>query len=218
MGQRVVTVPVLGRRTHAHPRQGGCLVEIAGTLPGGRWTDRPPSVAPVLAALAREVNDRVSDGHRRDLLPLAPWLIGQAEVGAEDTGDAVARALARHVPRQRGDATAGRAARHARRLVRLAVEATGGDDRLLVALLVDAINAGRAVRELPAVALPAAWRRPTELPVRVDERAPDGPEFPYLTCVAVLADWPAELREAWLVRAAELYDVRTRVGPGTYSG
>ncbi len=73
---RTYQVPLLAAGRHTHPRRGGCLVEVAGALPGGPWTDRPAWVDPVLAALARAVNDATSDPGRRALAPLAPWLLG----------------------------------------------------------------------------------------------------------------------------------------------
>jgi len=72
---RTYQVPLLAAGRHTHPRRGGCLVEVAGALPGGSWTDRPAWGDPVLAALARAVNDATSDAGRRALAPLAPWLL-----------------------------------------------------------------------------------------------------------------------------------------------
>ncbi len=73
MGRTTVhDVAVLGRGSHLHPGKGACLLELTSTLPGGRWTDHPAAVDPVLAALARAVNDYTSDGARRALVPLAP--------------------------------------------------------------------------------------------------------------------------------------------------
>jgi hypothetical protein len=69
---------VLCRGNHTHPRTGACLVEFAGALPGGRWTDHPAGVQPVLAALARAINDVTTDEARMALLPWAPWLVGTA--------------------------------------------------------------------------------------------------------------------------------------------
>jgi len=82
----VVDVAVLRRRSHPHPRRGGCLVEVASTLPGGVWTDRPACVDPVLAAAARAVNDHTrSDVARRRLLVLAPWLVTGGRAGGDGT-------------------------------------------------------------------------------------------------------------------------------------
>ena len=90
----VCEVPVLRRRGHLRPERGGCLVEIASTLPGGRWTDRPACVDPVLGAVARAVNDRTSDASRGRLLVLAPWLITGTRI-AGDRADGGFRSLGR---------------------------------------------------------------------------------------------------------------------------
>lgn len=71
-------VPLLGRGQHTNPGSGGCLLEVVGSLTGGPWTDRPACVDPVLAALARSVNDLSSDWARPGLAPLIPWLVTPA--------------------------------------------------------------------------------------------------------------------------------------------
>jgi hypothetical protein len=78
MREMVFKSRVLCRGNHTHPRTGACLVEFAGALPGGRWTDHPAGVQPVLAALARAINDATTDEARMALLPWAPWLVGTA--------------------------------------------------------------------------------------------------------------------------------------------
>jgi len=104
---RTYQVPLLAAGRHTHPRRGGCLVEVAGALPGGPWTDRPRSVEPVLAALARAVNDATSDPGRRVLAPLAPWLVAppgpdQHLAGALVVLHAAGTALAAADPAQAG--------------------------------------------------------------------------------------------------------------------
>ncbi|MDQ0840486.1 hypothetical protein [Streptomyces sp. V1I6] len=64
-------LPVPGRFSHLHPDDGACLMEEASLLATGRFTDRPPGTHPVLAALARAVNDAVDDATRHTLWPLA---------------------------------------------------------------------------------------------------------------------------------------------------
>ncbi|MBT2369348.1 hypothetical protein J7E88_29630 [Streptomyces sp. ISL-10] len=64
-------LPVPGRFAHLHPDDGACLMEAASLLATGRFTDRPPGTHPVLAALARAVNDAVDDATRLTLWPLA---------------------------------------------------------------------------------------------------------------------------------------------------
>ncbi|NWF29505.1 hypothetical protein HW130_25170 [Streptomyces sp. PKU-EA00015] len=64
-------LPVPGRFTHLHPDDGACLMEAASLLATGCFTDRPTGTHPVLAALARAVNDAVDDATRHTLWPLA---------------------------------------------------------------------------------------------------------------------------------------------------
>ncbi|AXE90878.1 hypothetical protein [Streptomyces sp. Go-475] len=64
-------LPVPGRFAHLHPDDGACLMEAAALLAGGRFTDSPAGTHPALAALARAVNDSVTDAARRALWPLA---------------------------------------------------------------------------------------------------------------------------------------------------
>ncbi|GAB2864484.1 hypothetical protein GCM10027074_34780 [Streptomyces deserti] len=64
-------LPAPGRFSHLHPDDGACLMETASLLATGRFTDSPPGTHPVLAALARAVNDAVDDPTRRTLWPLA---------------------------------------------------------------------------------------------------------------------------------------------------
>jgi hypothetical protein len=70
---------------------GQCLMEYAARIGGGRRSDHPRSVCPALAALAREVNDRLNDRRRQLLIGLAAEFLGTA-----DTPDAVRVAAVRH--------------------------------------------------------------------------------------------------------------------------
>jgi hypothetical protein len=69
-------VPVLSRGKHRSPRKGACFMELASYLAGERWTDHPACTHPLLAELARQVNDHVSDEARQTLLGLVPDVIG----------------------------------------------------------------------------------------------------------------------------------------------
>ncbi|AYG02702.1 hypothetical protein [Gryllotalpicola protaetiae] len=51
-------------------------MEFASYLAGERWSDHPACTDPVLAALARAVNDLVSDTRRQELLTDVPRVIG----------------------------------------------------------------------------------------------------------------------------------------------
>jgi hypothetical protein len=69
-------LPVLSRGKHRNPRKGACFMELASYLAGERWSDHPACTHPLLAALARHVNDLISDGARPRLAPLIPSVIG----------------------------------------------------------------------------------------------------------------------------------------------
>jgi hypothetical protein len=51
-------------------------MEFASYLAGERWSDHPDCTDPVLAALARGVNDNIGDGRRDELVTLIPRVIG----------------------------------------------------------------------------------------------------------------------------------------------
>jgi hypothetical protein len=69
-------VPVLARGKHRTPRRGACFMEFASYLAGERWSDHPDCTHPLLASLARCVNDQTSDAGRQRLVPLIPSVIG----------------------------------------------------------------------------------------------------------------------------------------------
>jgi hypothetical protein len=69
-------VPLLSRGKHRHPRQGACFMELASFVAGERWSDHPACTHPLLASLARLVNDATSDAARHRLAPLIPNVIG----------------------------------------------------------------------------------------------------------------------------------------------
>jgi hypothetical protein len=69
-------MPMLSRGKHRSPRKGACFMELASLLAGERWTDHPSCTHPLLATLARDVNDWTSDAHRHQLAGLIPSVIG----------------------------------------------------------------------------------------------------------------------------------------------
>lgn len=69
-------LPVLSRGKHRSPRKGACFMEFASYLAGQRWSDHPACTHPLLAAVARNVNDYTSDEARSRLAPLVPSVIG----------------------------------------------------------------------------------------------------------------------------------------------
>ncbi len=69
-------MPVLSRGKHRNPRSGACFMEFASYLSGENWSDHPACTHPLLASLARMVNDCTSDTARSRLVPLIPSVIG----------------------------------------------------------------------------------------------------------------------------------------------
>lgn len=69
-------LPLLSRGKHRRPRKGACVMEYASYLAGEKWSDHPACTHPLLAELARQVNDFSSDEARQTLLELVPDLIG----------------------------------------------------------------------------------------------------------------------------------------------
>ena len=69
-------LPVLSAGHHRDPRDGGCLMEWVSLLAGERWSDHPACTHPLLALLARDVNDLISDPGRAGLMPLVTRVIG----------------------------------------------------------------------------------------------------------------------------------------------
>src|ERR687894_2387366 len=69
-------VPQLSRGKHRHPRKGACFMELASYLAGERWSDHPACTHPLLAAMARLVNDHTADAGRDRLGRLVPSVIG----------------------------------------------------------------------------------------------------------------------------------------------
>ena len=68
--------PPLCREPTARPRRGACFMEFASYLAGERWSDHPACTDPVLAALARGVNDNLSDRRRDEIVHEIPRVIG----------------------------------------------------------------------------------------------------------------------------------------------
>src|SRR5215472_18781253 len=69
-------IPMLSRGKHRNPRTGACFMELVSYLAGERWSDHPACTHPLLAAVARDVNDCTSDAGRPQLAGLIPSVIG----------------------------------------------------------------------------------------------------------------------------------------------
>ena len=63
-------------RCAVDPLKGACLMELASYLAGERWSDHPACTHPLLASVARLVNDHTSDQGRPNLAELIPSVIG----------------------------------------------------------------------------------------------------------------------------------------------
>lgn len=68
-------MPTLSPGRHRNPRKGACFMEMASYLAGERWSDHPRCTHPLLAAMAREINDRIGDAARQRLVPLIPLVV-----------------------------------------------------------------------------------------------------------------------------------------------
>jgi len=75
-GETPQLLPVLSRGKHRNPRRGACFMEMASWLAGERWSDHPSCTHPLLAGLARMVNDNTPDDLRSQLAVLIPSVIG----------------------------------------------------------------------------------------------------------------------------------------------
>lgn len=69
-------LPLLSRGKHRRPWKGACVMEYASYLAGEKWSDHPACTHPLLAELARQVNDFISDESRQTLVEFVPDLIG----------------------------------------------------------------------------------------------------------------------------------------------
>jgi hypothetical protein len=91
-------IPQLSRGKHRSPRKGACFMEMASYLAGERWSDHPACTHPLLASLARLVNDHTSDAGRRDLVELVPAVIGLTSDDPRVDGQIVLRAATTALP------------------------------------------------------------------------------------------------------------------------
>jgi hypothetical protein len=69
-------LPVLSRGKHRSARKGACFMEMASVLANEPWSDHPRCTDPLLAHLARLVNDHTSDANRGRLAVLIPSVVG----------------------------------------------------------------------------------------------------------------------------------------------
>lgn len=69
-------LPRLSPGRHRSAKTGACFMEFASYLAGEPWSDAPQCTDPVLAHLARAVNDRLSDARRGEIVADVPRVIG----------------------------------------------------------------------------------------------------------------------------------------------
>jgi hypothetical protein len=69
-------MPRLSRGRHRSAKTGACFMEFASYLAGEQWSDSPQCTDPLLAHLARTVNDQLSDARRDEIAPDIPRVIG----------------------------------------------------------------------------------------------------------------------------------------------
>ncbi|MEO6789652.1 MAG: hypothetical protein ABI249_05515 [Ornithinibacter sp.] len=96
-------VPVLSSGRHRNPRKGACFMEMASFLAGEKWSDHPSCTHPLLAGLARMVNDVLPDSERGRIAPLIPDVVGLDGPSVEVDIAITVRAAAAAMPVAAGD-------------------------------------------------------------------------------------------------------------------
>lgn len=118
MASAVRWEPQLGVGRHLHPDDGMCLMEHVSMLSGHAFTDAPRCTDPLLAELARMVNDTIGDEARSSLAGLAPGLASLPRDERSATAPAIVLAALDAVLRRRPDRED--LLRHRRRALRMA--------------------------------------------------------------------------------------------------
>ena len=91
-------LPQLRRGRHRRKRHGVCLMEYTSILAGEPFSDHPRCTDPVLATVARTVNDYISDEARQPLVVLASDLTTLSAAGPEVGYDLARRCLLTALP------------------------------------------------------------------------------------------------------------------------
>ena len=108
---------------HQHPDDGTCLMEYVSMLAGQPFTDAPRCTEPLVAELARMVNDGIGEEARSTLISLAPRLAQLPRVTALSAPAIVCAALDAAL---RGCPGRTDLLRHRRRALRRAVAEAAG--------------------------------------------------------------------------------------------
>jgi hypothetical protein len=69
-------VPQLSRGKHRSAKTGACFMEFASYLAGEPWSDSPQCTDPLLAHVARGVNDLLPDARRGEIVRDIPRVVG----------------------------------------------------------------------------------------------------------------------------------------------
>lgn len=69
-------MPQLSRGKHRSAKSGACFMEFASYLAGEPWSDSPQCTDPLLAHVARGVNDLLSDARRAEIVHDIPRVVG----------------------------------------------------------------------------------------------------------------------------------------------
>ncbi|MFG2684359.1 hypothetical protein [Streptomyces sp. NPDC048392] len=177
---------VLRRFAHLQPADGVCLMEYVSLLAGVPFSDNPQCTDELLGAVARAVNDAMSDAARSRLAAFAPALavVGRLGPGAADRVEAVCWSILAHGAPGRGVRRRAGRRRDAARNRSLACQAGGrwahwmalhGPGRRAVEAAVVQLarreDADTALEQLLADCLQAALARPVAGPQRPPLRA-----------------------------------------------
>jgi hypothetical protein len=92
------SLPILSRGKHRSARKGACFMEMASVLANEPWSDRPSCTHPLLAGLARLVNDNTSDQNRGELAVLIPSVVGLRGGGLAWTVDLTSAVALQAIP------------------------------------------------------------------------------------------------------------------------
>lgn len=96
-------VPVLSAGRHRNPSKGACFMEMASFLAGEKWSDHPSCTHPLLAGLARMVNDVLPDSERGRIARLIPDVVGLTSPSVGVDIAITVRAAAAAMPVASGD-------------------------------------------------------------------------------------------------------------------
>lgn len=93
-------LPSLAAGSHNAGAGEACVMEYVSILAGESFSDHPSCTDPVLSAVARSVNDWMSDESRQKLVPLIGRLFGTASRGSNDVGIQVAEFINTYVHKE----------------------------------------------------------------------------------------------------------------------